>query len=69
MLMTPSIMAAIKNNNTGEIYQMITEGSDKGLITLEQDLLNLVNERKITTHDAEDYANNKKRMRELLGLE
>ncbi|KPK96301.1 twitching motility protein PilT, partial [bacterium SM23_31] len=69
MLMTPSIKAAIKNNNTSEIYQMITESSDKGLVTLEQDLLRLVNERRITTHDAEDFANNKKRMRELLGLE
>ena len=69
MLMTPSIMAAIKNNNTSEIYQMITEGSDKGLVTLEQDLLRLINERIITSHEAEDFANNKKRMRELLGIE
>jgi len=68
MLITPSIMAAIKNNNTSEIYQMINEGKANGMITMEQDLLRLVNEGKITTHEAENFANNKKRLRELLGI-
>ncbi len=68
MLMTPSIMAAIKNNNTGEIYQMINEGKANGMTTMEQDLLRLVNEGKITEPEAENFANNKKRMRELLGI-
>jgi len=67
MLMTPSIKAAIKNNNTGEIYQMINEGKEMGMNTMEQDLLKLVNEGKISTQEAENYANNKKRMLELLG--
>lgn len=68
MLMTSSIMAAIKNNNTGEIYQMINEGKENGMITMEQDLFRLVNEGKITQQEAENFANNKKRLRELLGV-
>jgi twitching motility protein PilT len=40
--LTPSVQAAIKNGNTGEIYQMIWEGSSIGQITIEQDLLLLV---------------------------
>jgi len=67
MLMTPSIKAAIKNNNTGEIYQMINEGKEYGMITLEQDLLRLVNNGKISETEAGNFANNKNRMRELLG--
>ena len=39
--MTPSVRAAIKNNNTGEIYQMMAESGDLGMITLEQDLKRL----------------------------
>jgi len=68
MIMTPSIKAAIKNNNTGEIYQMINEGKALGMNTLEQDLARLVQEGEITHKDAENYANNKQRIRELLGI-
>ena len=42
MLGTPSVYAAIKNNNVSEIYQMIAEGTDLGMITMEQDLKRLV---------------------------
>ncbi|MFZ1082411.1 MAG: ATPase, T2SS/T4P/T4SS family [Candidatus Kryptoniota bacterium] len=35
---SPSVKAAIKNKNTSEIYQMIAEGSELGMITMEQDL-------------------------------
>jgi len=38
---TPSVKAAIRNQNINEIYQMITEGKKYGMITLEQDLFNL----------------------------
>ena len=31
MLGTPSVRAAIKNNNTSEIYQMISEGTELGM--------------------------------------
>ncbi len=68
MLMIPPIKAAIKNNNISEIYQMINESSDKGMITLEKDLLMLYKQNKISLENAINYANNKKRMNELLGI-
>lgn len=66
LVMTPSIRAAIRNGNTGEIYQMIFEGKDSGMITLEQDLQRLVNQRKISRETAVQNANNMIRMKELL---
>jgi twitching motility protein PilT len=65
-LMTPSIRAAIKNNNTGEIYQMISEGAKFGMNTMEQDLKRLYLEQKVTLDTAFNYANNKRRMQQLL---
>jgi len=65
-LMTPSIRSAIKNNNTGEIYQMISEGAKFGMNTMEQDLKRLYLEQKITLDTAFNYANNKRRMQQLL---
>ncbi|HMB90390.1 MAG TPA: type IV pilus twitching motility protein PilT, partial [Rhodothermales bacterium] len=56
--MTSSSRAAIKNNNTHEIYQMMWEGSDEGMITLEQDLLRLLHTGDITPDTALAYANN-----------
>lgn len=64
--MTPSVRAAIKNDNLGEIYQMIYEGGKLGMITLEQDLVRLLHERKITPETAMNYANNKRRLQQLL---
>lgn len=66
MVMTPSIRAAIKNNNTSEIYQMIAEGAEYGMITMEQDLRRLYLERKISLETAMNFANNKRRMQQLL---
>ena len=66
MMATSSVRAAIKNNNTSEIYQMINEGGAEGMITLEQDLRRLFRQRRISRNEAMDYANNKKRMLELL---
>lgn len=66
MLATPSVRAAIRNNNTSEIYQMQTEGSQTGMHTLEQDLKRLVDERIISSAEALNFANNKKRLQELL---
>lgn len=68
MVMTPSIRAAIKNNNTNEIYQMISEGSQWGMTTIEQDLTRLYFERKISVDTAVNYANNKRRIQQLLKL-
>jgi twitching motility protein PilT len=66
MLGVPSVRAAIKNNNTGEIYQMISEGLDQGMITMELDLKRLYLQKKITLESALNYANNKRRMQQLL---
>ncbi len=64
--MDASSRAAIKNGNTEEIYQMMWEGGRMGMITLEQDLLRLTKKRFITPETAMDYANNKRRMQQLL---
>ncbi len=64
--MDSSSRAAIKNGNTGEIYQMMWEGGQSGMCTLEQDLLRLVRQRLITPETAIDFSNNKRRMQQLL---
>ncbi len=64
--MTASARAAIKNDNAGEIYQMMWEGGKNGQTTLEQDLFRLARERKITPATAFDFANNKRRLKQLL---
>jgi len=66
LMVTPSVKAAIKNNNTSEIYMMINQGGPQGMITMEQDLLRLMNERKISKDNALAYSNNKTRMLQLL---
>jgi len=68
LLGTPSVRAAIKNNNTGEIYQMISESSELGMITLEQDLKRIYMTKKISLENAMNYANNKRRMQQLLSV-
>ncbi|HLP14881.1 MAG TPA: PilT/PilU family type 4a pilus ATPase [Bacteroidota bacterium] len=67
LILTPPVRAAIKNGNTGEIYQMIQESGELGMTTMEQDLKRLVLQKKITTDVAMSFANNKKRMQQLLG--
>jgi len=66
LLVTPSVKAAIKNDNTSEIYMMIMQGGPQGMITMEQDLLRLIKQRIITKETALSYANNKTRMLQLL---
>jgi len=66
LIMTPSTRAAIKNNNAGEIYQMINEGLKYGMCTMEQDLKQLLVDKRITTETAMSYANNKRMMQQLL---
>jgi twitching motility protein PilT len=66
LIVTPSVKAAIKNNNTGEIYGMITQGAPQGMVTMEQDLLRLFKERKISKDNAIAYSNNKTRMLQLM---
>lgn len=66
LIVTPSVKAAIKNNNTSEIYMMINQGKDQGMVTMEQDLLRLYAERKISKENAVTYANNKTRILQLM---
>lgn len=63
--MTPQATAAVKNGNTGEIYQMMWEGWSQGQITLEQDLFRLMKQGHITPDTALAYANNKRRLAKL----
>ncbi len=63
-----SVQAAIRNKNIGEIYQMMIEGRRYGMCTLEQDLLDLHKKGIITSKTALNYANNKKRMTQLLSM-
>jgi len=66
LIVTPSVRAAIKNDNTSEIYMMVVQGGPQGMITMEQDLLRLMKQRIITKETALSYANNKTRMLQLL---
>lgn len=66
LIVTPSVKAAIKNNNTSEIYMMINQGKDQGMITMEQDLLRLYMEKKISKENAIAYSNNKTRILQLM---
>lgn len=68
MLAMPSVKAAIKNNNTGEIYQMMSEANDQGMITMEQDLRRLVLAKKVSLENAINYANNKRRFQQIMNL-
>ena len=66
LIVTPSVKAAIKNNNTSEIYMMINQGSQSGMITMEQDLKRLYQSKKISLENAIAYANNKTRIQQIL---
>lgn len=66
LMVTSSVRAAIKNNNINEIYQMLMEGSEKGMHTMEQDLKRLYDDGKISKEEAFNNANNKKRLKQLL---
>lgn len=66
LVATPPVRAAIRNNNISEIYQMLNEGSQYGMHTLEQDLVKLVTQRKISPEEAVNQANNKTRIKQLL---
>ena len=66
LLATPPVRAAIRNDNVSEIYQMLNEGSQYGMHTLEQDLVRLVKQRVISPEEAINQANNKTRIKQLL---
>lgn len=66
LIATPPVRAAIRNNNVPEIYQMLNEGGQYGMHTLEQDLIRLVRQRIISVDEAVNQANNKTRIKQLL---
>jgi twitching motility protein PilT len=68
MIASPSVKAAIKNKNTGEIYQMMSESGEQGMITMEQDLKRLYLAKKISLETAINFANNKRRLQQILNL-
>ena len=63
-----SVQAAIRNKNIGEIYQMMVEGKKMGMCTLEQDLKHLYQKGVISQQTALNFANNKKRMQQLMSV-
>jgi twitching motility protein PilT len=65
-MVTSSVKAAIRNNNINEIYQMLMEGSEQGMMTMEQDLKRLYDQGKISKEEAINNANNKKRLKQLI---
>ncbi len=66
LIVNPNVKAAIKNNNTSEIYMMINQGGAQGMITMEQDLKRLYLNKKITLENAIAYANSKTRIQQIL---
>jgi len=66
LLVTPSVRAAIRNDNVNEIYQMMAEGGELGMITMEQDLKRLYLTGRISKEEALNNANNKKRFLQLI---
>ncbi len=66
LIVNPNVKAAIKNNNTSEIYMMINQGGQHGMITMEQDLKRLYQMKRISVETAITYSNNKTRMQQLL---
>ncbi len=66
LVATPAVRTAIRNNNTDEIYQLIYQSGHLGMITMEQDLVNLLRTEKISYQDAYSHANNKKRFEDLV---
>ncbi len=66
LVVTSNVKAAIKNNNTSEIYMMINQGSQYGMNTMEQDLKKLYLNKKISLENAIAYANNKTVINQIL---
>ncbi len=67
LIVNSNVRAAIKNNNTGEIYMMINQGAGSGMVTMEQDLKRLYMERRISLENGLQYANNKELFRQIIG--
>jgi twitching motility protein PilT len=67
LIVTPNVRAAIKNNNSDEIYMMINQAADLGMITMEHDLKILHETKKISYDTAYKFANNKVFFKQITG--
>ncbi len=66
MVANSAVRVAIRNNHTDEIYQVIQQGGNEGMITLEQDLARLYRNHLATYEDCLNHANYKKRFEDLV---
>ena len=66
MVATVPVRSAIRNNHTDEIYQVIQQSSNEGMVTMEQDLMRLYKSRLISLETAVNHANNKRRLEDLI---
>lgn len=66
LIVNSSVRAAIRNDNISEIYQMLMEGGERGMNTMEQDLKRLYTQGIISKESAINHANNKTKMLQLL---
>lgn len=66
MVCNGSVRAAIRTNNTEEIYQIIQQSKSEGMVTMEQDLARLYQKKIISYDVAINNANNKKRFEDLI---
>ncbi len=69
MVANSAVRVAIRNNHTDEIYQVIQQGANEGMVTLEQDLARLNRNHTATYEECLNHANNKKRFEELVRYE
>jgi len=67
LIVNSNIKAAIKNNNTGEIYMMINQAEGEGMVTLEQDLKQLYLKKRISLETGLQYSNNKELFQQIIG--
>ena len=66
MVSNSTVRAAIRNNHTDEIYQVIQQGGNEGMVTLEQDLARLYRNHMSSYEDCLNNANHKKRFEDLV---
>lgn len=66
MVSNSTVRAAIRNNHTDEIYQVIQQGGNEGMVTLEQDLARLYRNHLSSYEDCLNNANHKKRFEDLV---
>jgi len=66
MVANTSVRSAVRNNHTDEIYQIIQQSNNDGMITMEQDLARLYKNRQISFEEGLNNANNKKRFDDLV---